>query len=234
MLDDSQSLPPSNFGVLGIETFEFDSSSYADAPEQYKSFWYWNDFSPSTRWRELPVPSRYCGTGSDSKLFIDIPPKEDTASALSSNEIIAYIRSSLSLQVKELAEILRVQRPTIYSWIKEESEPSTTNRQRLQQIFRLATSWNHNCYLPADRFIRAPNEDGYSVLDMLREEHLDEDKILTKFRHLASERLKLKTQNDEKRPTSDAIVSRYGLRSDSVSDQQNLIDITTGKRTSID
>ncbi len=150
---------------------------------------------------------------------------------LSHNEMISAIRSSLSLRIKELAEVLRVQRPTIYSWIKDEVEPSASNRERLQQIYRIASKWNRLCEFPAERFVRAAGTDGHSVLELLKAEEIIEEGIVGRFKGLAAQRLKLKVEVDRYRPTAESIARRYGLAPDDVSDQQHLIDAETGKRS---
>lgn len=149
----------------------------------------------------------------------------------SHNEIIAAIRSSLSLQIKELAEILRVQRPTVYSWIKNEVEPSQTNRERLQHLYRIALKWKQLCNLPADSLIRSTGADGHSVLELLKADEVDQAAIMNRLEGLATQRRKMKREADEKRPTADALAQSLGLEPDDISDQQEFIDALTGRRS---
>jgi DNA-binding transcriptional regulator YiaG len=198
---------------------------------------YWKGFTPVSSFANAAIPLEFCGSGSDSfnTKFIDVEEDEkhevSAIAPLSFNKMIAAIRSSLSLQVKELAEIMHVQRPTVYSWIKGEVEPSAGNRERLQQVYRIASSWNRLCYLPAERLIRTSGTDGHSVLDLLKADNIPSEVIMSRFDALASARRQMKIEADKKIPTAEAIAKRHGLSTDDIADQQHLIDAQTGKRS---
>jgi DNA-binding transcriptional regulator YiaG len=179
-----------------------------------------------------------CGSGGDSTLTTltdvekdDSESRNDSSAFPSHNEIIAAIRSSLSLQIKELAEILRVQRPTVYSWIKNEVEPSPTNRERLQYLYRIARKWKQLCNLPADSLIRSTGADGHSVLELLKADEVDQTAIIKRLEGLATQRRKMKREADEKRPKADSLAQSLGLGPDDISDQQEFIDALTGRRS---
>ena len=211
---------------------EFQPSGSSDA-------WrYWDGFTPLQSFDESAIPRMMCGSGGDSTLttLIDVE-EDDSASGSDSStlpshtEIIAAIRSSLSLQIKELAEILRVQRPTVYSWIKNEVEPSATNRERLKHLYRIALKWKQLCNLPADSLIRSSGADGHSVLELLKTDEVDHAGIMKRLQRLATQRRKMKREADEKRPTADALAQSLGLEPDDISDQQEFVDALTGKRS---
>jgi DNA-binding transcriptional regulator YiaG len=199
---------------------------------------YWYGFTPLQSFDESAIPRMMCGSGGDSTLttLIDVEKDDSESSSGSSafpshNEIIAAIRSSLSLQIKELAEILRVQRPTVYSWIKNEVEPSPTNRERLQHLYRIALKWKQLCNLPADSLIRSTGADGHSVLELLKADEVDQVAIMKRLDGLATQRRKMKREADEKRPTADALAQSLGLGPDDISDQQEFVDALTGRRS---
>lgn len=53
------------------------------------------------------------------------------------------LRETFTLSTSALAEVLGVSRPTIYQWIKGQSEPqSIDSRNRLDQLVLLAKAWN--------------------------------------------------------------------------------------------
>ncbi len=199
---------------------------------------YWDGFTPFHSFNESAIPRIMCGSGGDSKLITLIDIEDDDSESCSDslmfpshNDIIAAIRSSLSLQIKELAEILRVQRPTIYSWINNEVEPSPTNRERLQHLYRIALKWKQLCNLPADSLIRSTGADGHSVLQLLKADQVDQAGIMKRLEELANQRRRMKREADEKRPTADVLAQRLGLEPDDVSDQQEFVDALTGKRS---
>ena len=201
---------------------------------------YWDSFSPildSSDRTFLPVfDGSGCDIASSTVLRLNEPETGGYRAILpiSHRETIACIRAALSVQIKELAEILHVQRPTIYSWMKGEAEPSATNRVRMQQVYRLATEWNRRCNLPAENLIRASASDGQSVLGLLQADDIDEAGILRRFEALAIERLRIKAEAERSRPEAANIVRRYGHIEAGISDQQHVIDAATGKRATLD
>ena len=203
---------------------------------------YWDGFTPLETYDNAAVPTSFCGSGGDgsvAKLIriieSNVSDRSDSDNAVLQNcELIATIRSALSLQIKELAEILRVQRPTIYSWIKDEVEPSATNRERLQTLYRVAAIWNQVCNLPAGKLVRGVGTDGRSILDLLKEEDIDEHEVERRFRQLAPQRQRIKSEADTNRPSTRTITQRHELTHAEVADQQHVVDAETGKRSSPD
>lgn len=87
---------------------------------------------------------------------------------LSAGQMVSAIRSQLSLTITEVASILDVERPTIYAWLAERSEPQPRNRQRLREVIALAKQWAESSNLPAGDWVRREDETGTSVLQLLR------------------------------------------------------------------
>lgn len=93
----------------------------------------------------------------------------------SASSKLARIRSNLSLQVAELARILRVERPTIYSWMRDDNiELRSENRERLDQLEDLAISWQELSSAPLGSLIRTPNESGSSIVSLLEQQRFSE------------------------------------------------------------
>jgi len=234
--DERQRVPTSGVEGLLSNRIRFGQedlplSGYGDDVQVYSAYWYLVDFAPSSSFGDAVVPDDICGTGSFARKTVDLGLK---TSSISLKEIIATIRSSLSLQIKELADVLHVKRPTVYSWINQEVEPSTTNRERLQLIFRLAKKWNGLCHLPMEGLMRKTGKDGHSLLDVLKREHIDELEVFGRFRELAEERMQIQANADKERPTAESIAKRLGLSLHDVRDQQDLIDAETGRRSTPD
>ncbi len=91
---------------------------------------------------------------------------------------IESIREAFGLSTSALAEILCVSRPTIYQWLKGQSEPSGDNKARLDRIALIAATWNKA--FPAmnmDHWL-TDNEPGQpSLLDLLKAGDLNTKKI---------------------------------------------------------
>ena len=88
--------------------------------------------------------------------------------------IMASIRSAFGLTTKDLAAVLRVERQTIYAWIRGENDPSLDNSRRLRAIFSYAEEWNRLSKLPAKTALRVPlGKNNVPLLDLLTQDHLD-------------------------------------------------------------
>ncbi len=61
---------------------------------------------------------------------------------------VAAIRSAPSLQIKELATVIGVSRPTIYSWLRDEEKPQPQNRKRIAHLLKFANAWNSMSKVP--------------------------------------------------------------------------------------
>jgi DNA-binding transcriptional regulator YiaG len=96
--------------------------------------------------------------------------------------LISAIRSSLSLQIKELAHTLDVSRQTVYSWIRGENEPQAANRKRLQDIYAIARYWDNLSEVPLGANLRVPSLKGNSILDLLSADTIDPDEIFQRMR----------------------------------------------------
>lgn len=88
------------------------------------------------------------------------------------NEMLGTIRVAFSLTVTELAQVIRVERPTIYSWLGDRAQPQVANLRRMTSIWRLANRWLASAGRPLGDFKRLPVVDGCSVLDLLSGEPL--------------------------------------------------------------
>jgi len=100
---------------------------------------------------------------------------------------ITAIRHYLSLSITDLGRVLRVERPTVYSWISESSKPHHQNLDRIGRIYDLAKAWRSISPKPLGGLLREPLE-GQSILEMLGREDLSETKIRGAFKQLAASR----------------------------------------------
>jgi transcriptional regulator with XRE-family HTH domain len=175
------------------------------------------------------------GTGAVQFVVYDdehLAKREDLRSVdgfhvLDNAAMIAAIRSDLSLQVTEIAEVVGVQRPTIYSWVKGSSVPQRPNRKRLCWLYELACRWRKLSLRPVGAAIRDAAVNGQSLVDMLRDPNADEASILTVFREIAQRQAQ---QEDQRKPSMREIAEAHGFPTEPRADAQDRIDIITGKR----
>jgi len=140
-------------------------------------------------------------------------------------EQVALIRSALSLNIRELAMVLHVERPTVYSWISG-AQPREANARRLRTLTSLARKWNTLSTQPLGNLRKDADEDGISILTLLEEDPLDTDRVLGLFKAAAA---KLRAQP---RPGIGlaARAKKRGVVLAEPPDAQREIDRLTGKR----
>lgn len=62
--------------------------------------------------------------------------------SLSARDLVLIVKGRFGLNITELARVLRVGRPTVYSWLNGEIELHTSNSRRLESLARLAEAVN--------------------------------------------------------------------------------------------
>ncbi len=102
-----------------------------------------------------------------------------TVIALPVVEQMQELLAALSINKSQLADILRVTRPTMYGWLQGK-EPNATNADRLHALLRILTRASVSGAKPLNaRFVRKPMDlDGPSIIDLISAENLDEDRIV--------------------------------------------------------
>jgi transcriptional regulator with XRE-family HTH domain len=93
-------------------------------------------------------------------------------------EQMRELRAALSLNKSQLAQILRVSRPTIYEWFQGK-EPNVSNTYRLRLLLHALARAGVSSENPLNaRFVRQPLDlEAPSLLDLLSEEKIDEARI---------------------------------------------------------
>ena len=87
------------------------------------------------------------------------------------------IKSAFSLTNDDLAKIIGVTRKTLHNW-KIGKIGNSEKRQRVFELFMLATDWNKIGFSKNKLDLNQPIVHGKSVVDLLSEENLDREKIL--------------------------------------------------------
>jgi len=162
---------------------------------------------------------------------IDVLRPETT---ISIPRLIAQIRLSLSLQIKQLAEVLAVERPTVYAWIKEQSEPRPQKRIRLKQLYQLAKRWDELADEPLGKALTDVASDGHSILELLQQSEIPQSLIVDRFRGIVGAKVRGGTAALQRRKTLSQIAEEHGIETARVKQQNDQIDTLTGKRVALD
>ena len=99
---------------------------------------------------------------------------------LSVVEQVQEVQEALSLNKSQLARVLRVSRPALYEWFRGK-EPNPANTDRLHSVLRCLARARASSTSPLNaRFVRQPADlDEPALLDLLSEERLDEDRVVS-------------------------------------------------------
>lgn len=162
------------------------------------------------------------GSGSSVLVRSEHPSEAspNSSSELVVEEALGYIQAGFGLTITSLAAILRVERPTVYAWLRGSSTPTASNLERISQIHSLAQKWieySGGRTLGADLALVA--EDGKSLLDLLSSKYV---------RSYVIERI---LQRIAKRPTParrPSIAERARLRG--ITSDDDSFDTLTGRR----
>lgn len=106
--------------------------------------------------------------------------------------------AALSINKSQLAQVLRVTRPTMYDWFQGK-EPNSANADRIHALLRILTRASVSGAEPIHaRFVRKPMElDAPSIIDLLSAEELDEERIVRQLEQART--LKQEASNRRKR-----------------------------------
>lgn len=93
-------------------------------------------------------------------------------------EKLTDLAAALSLNKSQLAQVLRVTRPTVYAWLRG-NEPGAANLERLHNLLGILARASVSGAAPLNaRFVRQrPGPDEPSVLELLCEEELEPEQI---------------------------------------------------------
>lgn len=172
-----------------------------------------------------------CGLDGTRTYVVVVPQQEVVAEPLqNTSELISLIRSMLSLNVKELAGALQVERPSVYAWIGGTAEPKPRNRRRIEMLCSLAREWGRLSPLPLGSLRTASDDSGASILSLLTGDTFDMSRLLQLLRAAAK-----KQAAERSKPGELALRERARRKGTEIAtppDAQRKIDIRTGKRIS--
>lgn len=98
----------------------------------------------------------------DSRLAAD---KIDTRSTA---EHVANIRNVFTINMSDLATVLKTTRPTLYAWLEGRQEPRPEAVKRIQQLSSAADVFGQSNIKRLDKLLQRPIWGGRSLLDMLK------------------------------------------------------------------
>lgn len=185
------------------------------------------------QWEELIALLEASGTGADQSFIpcgIDAERdefysdfRENQEHLLDPPEAVATIRAALSLQIKELATVLGVERPTVYAWLRGTAQPQPQNLSRIAELLELAKLWNRICTRPIGAAVRTTfGSNNNSLVALLAEATMDRAKIESLMQELAKHR-------PSKPKGIHEIAKDRGIDTSSIRESQAEFDVLTGR-----
>jgi hypothetical protein len=135
---------------------------------------------------------------------------------------IGAIKQSLSLNMTQLARVLGVERPTVYSWIGGISLPQANNEERLVKLYSIARDWRRASSAPVGEYLSRSFDDGRSLLDWLSDADLNLLAIQNSLTEIRSQ-LVQSAQTSPRRRSVAEISRSHGFRQLSEQKQKELL-----------
>lgn len=207
------------------DTFDFVSVKVIEKTE--RSYPAWLDSKTLGSGATL-IPEPITGTG--SAVLIDSQNKQSELKNEVATEnlasLVAKIQSIFSLNISEVASVLGVQRPTIYSWVNGDSIPHSSNYKRLQDLYTLAEVVQTNFGTKLGKLQKNKNIDGLTLIELLSYERVNQEQIITHIKSLVkmSDQQKLRIRSFREM----AKAANRGVAENP--DSEKIIDHLTGKR----
>lgn len=168
--------------------------------------------SPSYRWERAPEQGQ----------------EEFPAVLWHPSDRVTQIRHYLSLNMTELSHILRVERPTVYAWMKGSARPHTGNLERLERVHNLARAWRAMSAVPPGRYVRERFDGGQSLMDYLSADVLDEQAIRRAFARIKPAIDGERAEKSARRRSVADVARRHGFPEVSRAARQRSFDEETG------
>jgi transcriptional regulator with XRE-family HTH domain len=146
-------------------------------------------------WVDLGRRARVTSVSCEVSRISEVAAERDQE-PLTLQETLAAIQHYFSLNIKELAQILGVSRPTIYSWLRAEQEPQATNLARIAELHSLTRLWQKISIRPIGAPVRTPVVGERSLLQLFAEDELNRELIAMSFEKIG--RLSTRAQEAKK------------------------------------
>jgi len=143
-------------------------------------------------------------------------------------EKLAYVQDQFSLNLSDTAAVLRVSRPTVYAWLRDDSEPQAHNIRRIDCLYALAKEWREMSPAPLGNWIRRIVHNDTSILNLLSEADLNDFTIRAAFSTARRAMDRTGEGRRGRRSRSAEVAARFGLPDPTPDEQERAISEVTG------
>lgn len=126
-------------------------------------------------------------------------------------ERVLLVRRWFSLSVAETARVLKVQRPTIYSWQQGNAPAAGKNIERLRAIFHLAREWRAISSEPVGSRRKEPiGPDDSTLVDLLSARRLSQAAVSEALKRIA---VTIERERTRRVASGADLAKRFGFKS---------------------
>lgn len=89
---------------------------------------------------------------------------------MTATEQLSFVRTALGASITDLADLLDVSRPTLYSWMQG-TEPRDEHLERLQKLTLQANNIDAFGIAGLGKLLKRPLQEGQTLLDLIKQDH---------------------------------------------------------------
>ncbi len=168
------------------------------------------------------------GTGASCRVEVICAHRWEEEEDAAVSPTLQTVQHYLSLNLSDLASVLGVSRPTVYSWLRGDSTPQQSNASRLVILGRVARIWLGLSPKRMGTYLKRPRMDGRSVFDLLCDETINIDRVRVALESTARA-IDIDTDSAPRRTRSaDEIARQFGLRRPSKQISDESLEQETG------
>lgn len=101
-------------------------------------------------------------------------------------QAVEYVRTTFDLNVKQLADILKIERVTVYDWLRKNAweKLHPARQKRLLDVASIAAQWAKRPQIPPGYLLEPLDPSGETLLKLLSRDHLPTAEILIAYTQL--------------------------------------------------
>ena len=104
--------------------------------------------------------------------------RECTQIKVDFSEKLGLIKSTFSLTIEQLAEVLRPERQIVHNGMSGDDQPSTRKAKRILELDNIANLWAQGGFSTGSSINLVTGRSGYSLMGLLSQPNLDSDQVI--------------------------------------------------------
>ncbi len=127
----------------------------------------------------IPLPLRALGIHADDSV--------EGSGLVAPAAMVETLRQAFGLNITQLAQVLRIERVTVYAWLRtqESGKLNPSNRRRLWILYRIAQRWCTYAQLPGKYLLECLQNTHTTVFEMLCADDLRSEEFHVAYEQLA-------------------------------------------------